>query len=205
MKPILIKEVDPYISPAGHKLRKGLFKCICGREWEAGISEIKRGHTRSCGCLPNKGNTKHGMKRHPLYTYWKGIRQRCNNPNAESYPNYGGRGIAICSEWNDFAIFHKWAMRMGWKPGLAIDRIDNNGNYEPSNCHWITNGENSRHKRTTKMTWENVRKMRSIKKNNPKLYDREIAAMFGISQQNCNKILNNKLWVDDGISLKKED
>jgi hypothetical protein len=80
-----------------------------------------------------------------LYKVWCGMKQRCNNPNCEHYHRYGGRGIKICPEWNDkhgFAEFAKWALTHGYKSNLQIDRINNNGNYEPSNCRFVTALEN---------------------------------------------------------------
>ena len=73
------------------------------------------------------------------------MKQRCNNPNRHNYDNYGGRGIKVCDEWkNDFQAFYDWAMANGYHDDLTIDRIDNDGNYEPNNCQWITLEENAR-------------------------------------------------------------
>ena len=79
-----------------------------------------------------------------LKTTWFGIKQRCFNPNALMYPRYGGRGITITSEWLDFGQFERWALKSGYVSGLTIDRVNNDGNYEPGNCRWITKSENSR-------------------------------------------------------------
>jgi len=77
--------------------------------------------------------------------------QRCTNPKAAHYRNYGARGISICTEWRDFKTFHAWAIANGWAEGLEIDRRDNNGNYEPSNCRWVTHAENNLNKRTNRL------------------------------------------------------
>lgn len=85
--------------------------------------------------------------RKSLYNSWQGMKQRCLNPNNPKYYRYGGRGITICDEWLDIIGFAKWALTAGWEEGLTIDRIDNNGNYEPGNCRWITREINSERKR----------------------------------------------------------
>lgn len=93
----------------------------------------------------------HGLTRHPLYVSWRSMRQRCLNKNNTAYHNYGGRGITICDEWlNDFVSFYEWALSNGYKKGYTIDRINNDGNYEPSNCRWITVKEQSYNRRTNR-------------------------------------------------------
>lgn len=133
--------------------------CDCGDGTITSTSHLKSGHTKSCGC--QKGATEnniatrlqptHGMSRTRLYKTWLGMRARCNNPNNPKYDLYGGRGIMVCEEWlHDFVPFHDWAMANGYRDDLTIDRIDCDGNYEPSNCRWATITEQNRNRRNAK-------------------------------------------------------
>ena len=87
--------------------------------------------------------------RHRLYNTWKTMIHRCENKKRIKYPMYGGRGISVCEEWHDFNTFVFWALLNGYQEGLQIDRIDNNGNYCPNNCRWVTPKQNSRNRRNT--------------------------------------------------------
>lgn len=131
-------------------------RCICGRETLVVSAALNSGKTISCGCMGLKHATeaklKHGdalcRQRNRLYEIWAAVKRRCYNPHCDAYPYYGGKGIKVCPEWMEYESFKEWAMTNGYADNLSIDRIDSNGDYEPSNCQWIPMSENiSRAKR----------------------------------------------------------
>jgi len=131
-----------YIQYKSGRCKKGLFKCDCGNIKEIRFSSVSTGVTTSCGCkqsrLLSEKNTVHGLSKHPLYKKWLSIKNRCYIKSNIEYKNYGGRSIEICKEWkNNFKNFYDWSILNGYVSSLTIDRINNDGNYEPSNCRYV--------------------------------------------------------------------
>lgn len=138
--------VIKYVGKDKHHFAHWLCRCDCGNEKTINSNALRSGVTISCGCYHSertvKVHSKHNLSHTRLYTEWRHMKDRCLNPNHKAYSYYGGRGITICPEWkDDVQAFADWSYSNGYADNLTLDRIDANGNYEPSNCRWITQSE----------------------------------------------------------------
>lgn len=147
----------------------------------------KRIRTYKCDCK------KIDVKNSPMYSTWYGMLYRCNDKRDSSYHNYGGRGISVCKEWYDFLVFKKFCLENGYAPGLQIDRKDNNGNYEPSNCRFVTNKINSRNRRTTVLTQELVNEIRFGKYKD--MTSSQISKLITASPKTIRDVQQGKSWL----------
>lgn len=166
-----------------------LCRCECGNEVNVLAYNLKNGHTKSCGCFQSEARSKthstHMESKSRLYRIWRHIKSRCLNPNVCHYRYYGGRGISICQEWlNSYEEFAKWALSNGYSEGLSIDRIDVNGNYEPSNCRWTN----------AKVQANNKTNNRLIEYNGESHSLSEWSNILGISRLTISKRIDDYGW-----------
>lgn len=154
---VVIERADDYAAPNGNRHVCWKCKCDCGNETAVDACLLATGHTKSCGCLKKEkltaGNVKHGGRYDRLYKVLANMKNRCYNASSDDYKYYGGRGIKICDEWlNSYEAFKAWAISSGYDENAkhgdcTIDRIDVNGNYEPSNCRWVSMAVQSKNRR----------------------------------------------------------
>jgi len=154
---VLSCEYRPHTSPShlGKSLAWAICRCDCGKNREAPVNDLRTGKTTSCGCKsgrPKGGKITHGgcstrlhgREWEPLYLIWAGMKLRCSGAVKRAVKYYSAKGIKVCANWMDYAVFREWALSHGYKPGLTIHRKESGGNYEPGNCEWLTRGENAR-------------------------------------------------------------
>lgn len=140
-----------------YKKHYAIYECpFCGKHFKTSLNLVQRKETKSCGCyrgiFAKAKHTKHGMCRTELYTHWSAMKQRCNYKKGQYYHIYGGRGIIVASEWSSFRIFKEWAMSNGYNDGMYLDRINNDGNYEPLNCRWVNSVVNAQNTQLLRKT-----------------------------------------------------
>lgn len=125
-------------------------RCACGEKTLVFGNQLRSGKTQSCGCWAREkaraDSTTHGGSRTQLYQTWRGVLDRCTNPKHRAWKNYGGRGISVCADWRSFEVF-RVAMGERPSPKHSLDRIDNDGNYEPGNVQWSTKSTQMRNTR----------------------------------------------------------
>lgn len=199
-----------HLTIAGYS--KKMFDCICdcGNSKRVKPTFLFSGHIKTCGIeCPYHNENSDGRSKDPVYYIWNQVKQRCYNPKTHGYYLYGGRGITICDEWlNDFWKFSKWAKESGYEPGLSIDRINGNGNYEPSNCRWATAKE-QRENASDPYTYMD-RPLRRICRR-AKTYDifgekltmAQITEKYGISEPFIRYRLKIGMSIEDAITKPK--
>lgn len=151
---IIIDEIESTIKSNGQTQRQFRCLCYCGKETIGKLDYLRNGNKTSCGCIRGKDG-KHHQTGTRLYRIWSNMKQRCTLITHEKYHHYGGRGIEVCKEWQNFETFYEWAMSNGYSDELTIDRINNDGNYEPTNCRWVTQKAQANNKRNNVLITHN--------------------------------------------------
>lgn len=176
-----------------------LCQCDCGNIKEVAGVHLRSGRIKSCGCLRgeeiSEKNKTHGKSQTRLYGVWVKMKHRCNNSMATGYKNYGGRGIKVCEEWNDFEKFYNWAMNSGYDENAegrscTLDRIDVNGNYCPENCRWVD----------ATVQANNCRSNRLIKAFGKEMTVAQWSKLTGIDDSTLRKRLDKGWNVEDSLT-----
>lgn len=192
----LVKKIGTKREKSGRKQMHAMFLCegcdsVVERNYQNGLRQ------KTCGCVSQSkthGDSTKDSKYHKLYIKWLSMRKRCYDKMDKRYYRYGGRGIIVCEEWRyTYQIFKKWAINNGYKSDLQIDRIDNNGNYEPSNCRFVTNKENCRNTSVTKLTADKVNAIIDLHKTGKYRYE-VLQEIFGVGRTTIIRVLNDGRW-----------
>ena len=200
---ILLKELDRRaVGSNGNKTRFGLFECeYCGKQVEKQKNNGLRDF--SCGCvryeLTSKSNAIHGdsninAEYHNLWSTWCNMRDRCNRSTNQDYKYYGGKGIVVCDEWDDYLEFKRWSILNGYilNGSLQIDRIDGNKNYSPDNCRWVDAKTNQRNRDCIILNEEKANEIRTLISNG--LDDIEISKMYKVHKDTIRDIRIGRTW-----------
>lgn len=174
-------------------------RCDCGKEVIVKAYSLTTGQTKSCGCLKKEQNyiniakVKHNMTNTRLYNIWRNMKSRCLNPNNKRHKFYFDKGITVCDEWkNDFMNFYNWAINNGYRDNLTIDRINNNGNYEPKNCRWATITEQNNNQSN------NIR----IKYNESEYTLSELSKIYNIKRATLYDRIKRGWTIDEALNRK---
>ena len=182
-------------SAKGHKM--ALYICeYCNNETIKRVSGVNKGKIKSCGCLKIKklkARATHYMSNTKIYKTWHEMFRRCTNKKHHAYERYGARGISVCKEWEDPLIFKEWALNNGYDSNLQIDRINNDGNYEPSNCRFVTAKDNMRNNSHTKLTVDIAKEIKAMLDFGEKQVT--IAKKFNVHQSSISNIKRKIAWL----------
>jgi hypothetical protein len=166
-------------------------RCDCGTETTVFASNLQKGNTKSCGCIRKevtaKKNKTLGLSGTKIYSTWKHMKERCQNPNSKDYKRYGGRGICVCPEWQHFEVFYEWAIKNGYQEKLSLDRIDNSKGYTPDNCRWVT----------VDVQANNTRRNHYLSYNGKTQTMKQWADELGIRYLTLANRINNLHWSDE--------
>jgi hypothetical protein len=180
---------------------------VCGLRRNA--ERRNRGTTRICSSCSigstkraNDWSTKHGETKTALYKVWHAMLERCRNPNNEYYYRYGGRGITVCSKWQEYVPFAEWARTNGYQKGLYLDRENNDGNYGPDNCRWVISGVSAYNRPTTKRHIADVAVMKELATLG--LATGFIAALYNIEPRRVSDFRHGKKfgWVNPTVDME---
>ena len=194
---VIAREVESRLLPSGKFHRRVECECDCGAAGEYALYRVRSGSTKSCGCLAREmaaerfgGRVTHGFTGTARYAVWMGMKARCYNPKSSAYENYGGRGIGICDRW--LKSFPAFLEDMGERPSSdhSIDRIDNDGDYEPGNCRWATRTEQSRNMRSNVM----------VEHDGETLCLAEWAERYGVGPEQLNYRLKTGWSFEEAVS-----
>lgn len=177
-----------------------LCRCVCGAEKVVRGSELRAGNTRSCGCLNREASRerrlRHGHSTNaglsPEYKTWASMKDRCYQPSSDSWSRYGGRGIRVCERW--LSSFENFLADVGARPSPkhSIDRINNDGHYEPGNVRWSTVSEQARNRSSTRLTTDDVEQIRALIAHGATLAS--IAERFNVHNVTVSDIKNGRTW-----------
>lgn len=194
------------------KYRFGLYKCYCGAQVEADTAAVKRGAIKQCkSCAMkvarqfSKGSTSHGGSGTRLHNIWNGMKDRCTRKNHPHFQHYGGKGITVCEEWQNFVVFRDWALKNGYNEELSIERLKNNLGYMPSNCTWATRKEQSNNQTFSlfnRFTLEELKHIQ-VQYQYTVLSKEKYCELKGISDVSLYKLISGGFEGISSITIKK--